>query len=217
LGIIILTGRTNEISMKKDKNTHEKHEQPIKPEPETEREQNIRNGYVDRDMSNEEESPKVEESIGDELEEIRSRLGDKTRQCDEYYGMLQRIAAEFDNYKKRTAKEKETIYSDAVADVAAAFLPVVDNFERALQVQSNDNRSLKEGIELVFRQLQDVLRKLEIEEIKGVGEKFDPQLHNAVMHVTDEAYGEGIIIEEFQKGYVLKDKVIRHSLVKVAN
>jgi molecular chaperone GrpE len=133
--------------------------------------------------------------------------------------MLQRTAAEFDNYKKRTAKEMGSVYNDAAVDIVAAFLPVVDNIERAVQASSKeaDAASLKEGIDLVFRQFKEVMAKLGVEEIKSLGEKFDPNLHNAVMHVEDPEYGESVIVEEFQKGYTLKDKVIRYSMVKVAN
>jgi len=154
-----------------------------------------------------------------EMEQLRNELEEKTKKCEEYLNMLQRTAAEFDNYKKRTAKEMGSIYNDAAVDVVNAFLPVVDNIERAVQASSKevDAASLKEGIDLVYRQFKEVMGKLGVEEIKSLGEKFDPNLHNAVMHVEDPEYGESVIIEEFQKGYILKDKVIRYSMVKVAN
>lgn len=156
---------------------------------------------------------------GNELDEMKAKLDDKARQCEEYFNMLQRAAAEFDNYKKRTAREKEALYNEAVSDVATAFLPVVDSLERAVLAagKAEDCQSLKDGVELVFRQLKDVMKKLGIDEIKTEGETFDPNLHNAVMHIEDEAYGDNAIVEEFQKGYTLKGKVIRHSMVKVAN
>lgn len=158
-------------------------------------------------------------SDSEEIDLLKGKLDEKSKQCEEYFNMLQRTAAEFDNYKKRTAKEKESIYSDAASDVVAAFLPVVDNIERAVQASANeaDSKSLREGIDLVYRQFKDVMKKLGVEEIKSVGENFDPNLHNAVMHVEDEEYGDNVIVEEFQKGYTIKDKVIRHSMVKVAN
>lgn len=154
-----------------------------------------------------------------EMEQLKNELEEKTKKCEEYFNMLQRTAAEFDNYKKRTAKEMGTVYNDAAVDIVAAFLPVVDNIERAVQASSKeaDAASLKEGIDLVFRQFKEVMAKLGVEEIKSLGEKFDPNLHNAVMHVEDPEYGESVIVEEFQKGYTLKDKVIRYSMVKVAN
>ncbi len=161
-----------------------------------------------------------ETTDANELEAVTAKLSAKEKQCEEYYSMLQRSAAEFDNYKKRTAKEKESLYSDAVCDVILSLLPVVDNFERAISASgsgSESQSSLKEGIGLVYKQLKDALKNIGIEEIKCVGENFDPQLHNAVMHIDDDSYGENVVIEEFQKGYTFKDKVIRHSMVKVAN
>lgn len=154
-----------------------------------------------------------------EVEEIKVKLEEKSKQCEDYFDKLQRTAAEFDNFKKRTVKEKEALYSDATSEVVAAFLPVVDNLERAIEAANKDvnANSLKEGVELVYRQMKDVLQKLNVEVIEAVGNEFDPNLHNAVSHVDDEQYGNNIIIEEFQKGYMLKDKVIRYSMVKVAN
>jgi len=154
-----------------------------------------------------------------ELEKLKSELDAKTKQCSEYLDRLQRTAAEFDNYKKRTAKEKESIYVDALVDIVGAFLPVLDNIERALKAMPSDGsaQSLKDGVEMVFRQFKDVFKKLGVEDIKAEGEEFDPSLHNAVMHVEDETVGNNIIVEEFQKGYKYKDKVIRYSMVKVAN
>jgi len=154
----------------------------------------------------------------DELRTIREQLDTKVKQCEEYLNKLQRTMAEFDNFKKRTAKEKTEIYTEAVSEAVGAFLPVIDNLERAIQVSDSAcGNSLKEGIEMVYRQFKEVMKNMGIDEIGGVGEMFDPNLHNAVMHITDESYGENVIVEEFQKGYILKDRVIRHSMVKVAN
>jgi len=179
------------------------------------------NEEVNNEETNQNDNiPEKEESAcNQEMEQLKNELEEKSKKCEEYFNMLQRTAAEFDNYKKRTAKEKESIYTDATVDVIAAFLPVVDNIERAIAAFSNeiDAASLKEGVDLVYRQFKDVMGKLGVEEIKSVGEKFDPNLHNAVMHVEDPEYDESVIIEEFQKGYILKDRVIRYSMVKVAN
>jgi molecular chaperone GrpE len=154
-----------------------------------------------------------------EIEELKANCEEKTKQCEEYFNMLQRTAAEFDNFKKRTAREKEALYQDATSDVVAAFLPVIDNLERAIQAANNDagGNSLKEGIELVYRQFSEVMKKLKVEVIEAVSKEFDPNLHNAVSHVDDDNYGDNVVVEEFQKGYIFKDKVIRHSMVKVAN
>ena len=126
-----------------------------------------------------------------------------------------RLMAEFDNYKKRTAKEKTQIYNNASADVVEAVLPVLDNLERA--VADKDNCSY-DGIVLILRQFKDILEKLGVSQIEALGKELNPEVHNAVMHVDDESVdGENIIVEEFGKGYMFKDKVIRHSTVKVAN
>ena len=127
-----------------------------------------------------------------------------------------RLMAEFDNYKKRSAKERENIYTDVRVDTVSKFLPVYDNLERALKAETSDEAH-KKGVEMTFNQLLDVFKKLGVEEIESVGKTFDPNLHNAVMHVEDEALGENEIVEEFQKGFKVNDKVIRFSMVKVAN
>lgn len=153
------------------------------------------------------------------LNSLKMELQEKSKKCEEYFTSLQRAIAEFDNYKKRTSKEKSSLYSEAVTDVVSEFLPVLDNIERATQVSEGDtdNVLLREGVELVYRQFKDIMNKLGVEEIKCVGENFDPKLHNAVMHIEDDSYAENIVVEEFQKGYILKEKVIRHSMVKVVN
>lgn len=157
--------------------------------------------------------------VGIELEDNRKELEEKTRQCAEYLEKLQRTVAEFDNFKKRTVKEKEALYIDAVGDVVGSFLPAMDNMERALQAVSTDSsaQTLKDGVEMVFKQFREALKNIGVEEIKSVNEPFDPMRHNAVMHVEDETFGPNTVIEEFQKGYIYKDKVIRYSMVKVAN
>jgi molecular chaperone GrpE len=124
--------------------------------------------------------------------------------------------AEFDNYKKRSAKERENIYTDVRVDTVTRFLPVYDNLVRALNAETAD-AAYKRGVEMTFQQLEDVFHKLGVEEIESVGKPFDPQVHNAVMHVEDETKGENEIVEEFQKGFRIGDKVIRFSMVKVAN
>ena len=127
-----------------------------------------------------------------------------------------RLMAEFDNYKKRSAKERENIYADVRVDTVSKFLPVYDNLERALGTETADE-AFKKGVEMTFQQLCEVFQKLGVEPIESVGQTFDPNFHNAVMHVEDEAYGEGEIVDEFQKGFKCADKVIRFSMVKVAN
>lgn len=163
------------------------------------------------------EQETVEETVETEeaVEEVEEK--DPVAELNEQY---LRLAAEYDNYKRRTTQEKIQIYTNSVADVLEQILPFVDNMARAtaVEVTSDDGKSLLEGIKLVERQFIETLTAIGIEEIKAVGEKFDPNLHNAVMHVDDESIdGEEIVVEEFIKGYKYKDKVIRHSTVKVAN
>ena len=127
-----------------------------------------------------------------------------------------RLAAEYDNYRKRTAKEKEALWAQAKADTAVAFLPVYDNLERALKQETADE-AYKKGVEMTMMGLKEILTKLGIEEIPALGETFDPALHNAVMHVEDDTVGENTIVDVFQAGFRLGGKVIRFAMVKVAN
>lgn len=157
-------------------------------------------------------------SDNSEIEALKAKLEEKNRQCEEYLNAVQRTAAEFDNYKKRTIKEKEALSLDAAIDTISAVLPVVDNLERALKAAGDmESNPLKEGVEMVMRQLQECLTKLGVEPINAVDNPFDPELHNAVMHVNDDEKGDNLVIEEFQKGYTMKGKVVRHSMVKVVN
>lgn len=137
------------------------------------------------------------------------------KQLGEEKDKFLRLAAEFDNFKKRTVKEKEAIYYDCIAQSVKAILPVADNLERAISL-GGDYETLKKGVEMVLTQLFEGLGTLGVEEIK-TDIAFDPNLHNAVMHIEDGEKGEGEIVEAFQKGYKVRDKVIRHSMVKVAN
>lgn len=131
-------------------------------------------------------------------------------------GKYLRLAAEYDNFRKRSSKERETIYSDVRSDTVLKFLPVYDNLSRALD-QATEDEAYKKGVEMTMTQLKEILEKLGVAEIPAVGETFNPDVHNAVMHIDDEEKGESEIVEEFQKGFKLGDKVIRFSMVKVAN
>lgn len=127
-----------------------------------------------------------------------------------------RLAAEYDNYRKRTAREKESAWTEAKAQTVAAFLPVYDNLERALKQETSDEAYAK-GVDMTMKGLQDALTKLGVEVIPALGETFDPNRHNAVMHVDDESAGENTIVEVFQQGFICGEKVIRFAMVKVAN
>lgn len=176
-------------------------------------------------MSNKEEknTPETEEIIEeaqtdentaeDKIAELEAKLAEQT---DKYT----RLYAEYDNFRKRSIKEKDARYGDAIVDAVASILPIGDNLERALatEVESEDAKTLKAGVEMVMKQFEESLKKLEVEPIKAQGEQFDPNLHNAVMHIEDETTDDNTIVEEFMKGYVYKgDRVVRYSMVKVAN
>ena len=127
--------------------------------------------------------------------------------------------AEFDNFRKRTEKEKSQMYEVGAKDIIEKILPVVDNFERGLSAVTEEEKenAFVQGMEKVYKQLMTTLEGIEVKPIEAVGKEFDPNFHNAVMHVEDENLGENIVAEEFQKGYMYRDSVVRHSMVKVAN
>ena len=148
------------------------------------------------------------EKLKKDLEEAKAALADAN---NKYLTML----AEYDNFRRRSAKEKESTYSDAYADVLSSVLPVIDNLERAAAY--GDGENVAKGLEMTLRSFSDVMEKLGVKEIESLGKEFDPNLHNAVFHVDDPAYGESEIVEVLQKGYTIGDKVLRYAMVKVAN
>ena len=143
----------------------------------------------------------------------------KDEQIEELTDRLKRTMAEFDNFRKRTEKEKASMYEFGARDIIEKILPVVDNFERGLSVISDEEAktAFAEGMDKIYRQLLKTLEDAGVKPIEAVGKPFDPDFHNAVMHVDDESAGENIVVEEFQKGYLYRDSVVRHSMVKVAN
>ena len=128
-----------------------------------------------------------------------------------------RLAAEYDNYRKRTTKEKDNIYQDAKANTIKAFLAVYDNLERAAAAEGGEDSPHKKGLEMIFAQFKDILAKQGVTEIEAKGQPFDPEKHNAVMHIDDENYGENEVAQVFQAGFAMGDKIIRHAIVQVAN
>ena len=128
-----------------------------------------------------------------------------------------RLAAEYDNYRKRTAKEKESLYTDAKIDTVKALLGVYDNLERSIAQYGDEESPHRKGLEMVFNQFKESLKKLGVETMDAVGQPFDPEKHNAVMHIEDESYGENTVVEVLQQGFTLGDKVLRFAIVKVAN
>lgn len=143
----------------------------------------------------------------------------KDEQIEDLTDRLKRSMAEFDNYRKRTEKEKAAMYEIGAKDIIEKLLPVVDNFERGLAAipEGEEKTAFAEGMDKIYKQLMKMLEEVGVKPIDAVGAEFDPTFHNAVMHIEEESLGENIIAEEFQKGYLYRDSVVRHSMVKVAN
>jgi molecular chaperone GrpE len=139
------------------------------------------------------------------------------KQLDSVKDQFVRLTAEYDNYRKRTTKEKDNIYQDAKADTIKAFLDVYDNLERAAAAEGGEDSPHKKGLEMIFQQYKDILTKMGVKEIEAKGQPFDPEKMNAVMHIDDEAFGENEVAQVFQAGFEMGDKVIRYAIVQVAN
>ncbi|MGL5245825.1 MAG: nucleotide exchange factor GrpE [Sarcina sp.] len=177
---------------------------------------------ISDDISNEEDNQEEKILDFEELKALKEEnmlFKNKTKKLENELETLKerllRLNAEYENYRKRTDKEKERIYTDACEDVLTKMLPVLDNLERAVEVDGSVD-DLKKGVEMTIRQFNDALEKLQVEEIDATGE-FDPNLHQPLMHDQDENYGQNQIAQVFQKGYKRGDKVIRHTMVKVVN
>ncbi len=174
-----------------------------------------KNVNKDTENLNEEIIEEVEKEKASEEEIVETVEKEK---YDELYDKHLRLMAEYDNFKKRTQKEKEELFSYATADTIEKILPVIDNLERAIEsINEEEKNTFSEGVEMVLRQLFEIFEKLGVSEIEAVGKEFDPNLHNAVMHIEDENTAANTIVEQFMKGYKYKEKVIRYSMVKVAN
>ena len=165
------------------------------------------------------ESDTEEKKSGKKLFGKKDKKDKKDEKIEELTDRLTRQMAEFDNFRKRTEKEKSQMYEVGAKDIIEKILPVVDNFERGLDAVKEEDKEdpFIQGMEKVYKQLMTTLEGIEVKPIEAVGQEFDPNLHNAVMHVEDENLGENIIAEEFQKGYMYRDSVVIHSMVKVAN
>ena len=176
------------------------------------------------DLPEEENNTPGEEAASEDKKEEKSKTSffgkkkkDKSEQkVEELTDRLKRTMAEFDNFRKRTEKEKSSMYIIGAKEIVEKILPVVDNFERGL-VQAQEGDAFADGMKMIYKQLTTTLDELGVKPIEAVGKEFNPDFHNAVMHVEDEEVGENIVVEEFQKGYTYKDFVVRHSMVKVAN
>ena len=167
----------------------------------------------------------VEEAVEEKAESTKEKKKSKKKKderdekIEELSDKLLRQMAEFDNFRKRTEKEKSAMYEIGAKDIIEKLLPVVDNFERGFMTVAEEDKedAFVTGMEMVYKQLMTMLEAAGVKVIEAVGQEFNPDLHNAVMHVEDETVGENIIVEEFQKGYTYRDSVVRYSMVKVAN
>ena len=163
-----------------------------------------------------EEQEEIEEQELSEETKLKDTILLQKEQLEEQEDRLKRLMAEFENFKKRSFKEREGLYNTLVSDIFISLLPVVDNLEKAVESTTQDE-AYKEGVNLVLKQFKDVLKANGVEEIEAVGAQFNPEYHEAVGMVTDSTLGEKIIREEYRKGYKIGNKVIRHSMVVVAN
>lgn len=157
------------------------------------------------------------EELEKEIDQLQKKLKEAEEKEKEEKDLLLRTAAEYDNFRKRTAREKESAYSDAVSETVQDFLPVEDNLERALAQKECSVQDLRKGVEMVQKQMQTALQKLGVEEMGKEGEPFDPGVHNAIAHVEDKKSGKNTVTKVYQKGYKIGDKVVRHAMVQVAN
>ncbi len=175
-----------------------------------------------KDTKDNKKDKKADKQLKDDNKKLSAALAEANKKLEETEKKLAesddkylRVAAEYDNFRKRSAKEKDEIYSNAYSDSLNVLLPMIDNIERAAQFKESDK--VAEGVELMLKTVPDILSKLGVTQVGEVGEKFDPNIHNAVMHIEDEEHGEGEIVAVFQKGYMRGDKVIRFAMVQVAN
>ncbi len=163
----------------------------------------------------------TKKSQEDEITMLKKKLEEKETALTELSDKYMRLAAEYDNFRRRSQKEKESVYTDAAAAIVKRWLPLLDNLDRAEfvsgQYEHEDARKVCEGIQMIQKQADEVLSSMGIEEIECRGQPFDPELHDAVMHVEDDQYDASSIVEVLQKGYRLRDRIIRHAMVKVAN
>ena len=194
-------------------------------------EENVSETKEDENVTSTEETAETAENADAEASEADSEDPDKKKsffkkkkdkkdeQIEELTDKVKRQMAEFDNYRKRTEKEKSTMYEIGAKDVIEKILPVVDNFERGFVTVSEEEKEnpFVQGMDKVYKQLMTMLEGLGVKPIEALGQEFNPDLHHAVMHVEDEEAGENVIVEEFQKGYMYRDSVVRYSMVKVAN
>ena len=186
--------------------------------------QNAAENAPEKDVNKAPETPQEETAEAPEEQEIFTVTREQMEKMEGLAKALAaeqdkylRLAAEYDNYRKRTAKEKESLYNDAKIDTVTALLGVYDNLERGIAQYGDEESPHRKGLEMVLKQFKESLRKLGVETMDAVGQPFDPEKHNAVMHIEDESYGENTVADVLQQGFTLGDKVLRFAIVKVAN
>ncbi|GKX31146.1 protein GrpE [Vallitalea longa] len=181
------------------------------------RQEEVENENNSEENAEKADNEKLEDSTGEN--DMKKKLKQKEKEVNEYVDKLQRTMAEFDNFRKRTTREKSMMYENGAKETLEKLLPIVDNFQRALESVSEEQKEVPfvQGIELIFKQLMSTLNDIGVEEIKAEGKEFDPNFHHAVTHAEDDSLGENIVSEVFQKGYMYNDSVLRHSMVKVVN
>lgn len=189
--------------------------------------QNAAENTPEKDVNQTPETPETPQAETAEVPEEQEVFTVTREQMEKMEGLAKalaaeqdkylRLAAEYDNYRKRTAKEKESLYTDAKIDTVNALLGVYDNLERGIAQYGDEESPHRKGLEMVFSQFKESLKKLGVETMDAVGQPFDPEKHNAVMHIEDESYGENTVVEVLQQGFTLGDKVLRFAIVKVAN
>ena len=177
---------------------------------------------VEETINEETAEPETEEKISGKekkkLKKAEAEIEKLTAELSEEQEKYMRLYAEYDNFRKRSAKEREGVYADAYCDALVQILPILDTLERAAQFSTEDAESaMAKGLELTLKSFVETMNKMGVYEIEALGKEFDPNFHNAVMHVDDESVGENVVVEVFMKGYKRGDKVLRHSMVKVAN
>ena len=201
-------------------------EETVTEEVPTEEAEEVTAENVEADTTEAEQSEETTEETTEEAEPtkeksklFKKKKDPKDEKIEELSDKLLRQMAEFDNFRKRTEKEKSAMYEIGAKDIVEKLLPVVDNFERGFLTVTEEDKedAFVTGMEMVYKQLMTMLETVDVKPIEAVGQEFNPDLHNAVMHVEDETVGDNIIVEEFQKGYTYRDSVVRYSMVKVAN
>ncbi len=213
------TDRVNQEEEMKNNINPESANQTLENEDKNEQFESSNEENADENLEDEESTDDGDKKSGKFFKKKEKKKDPKDLKIEELEDRLKRTFAEFDNYRKRTEKEKSQMFEIGARDIVEKVLPVIDNFERGLGTLTEEEKSggFAQGIEKIYKQLMDTLTESGLKPIEAAGKEFNPDLHNAVMHSEDPELGENIVAEEFQKGYIFKDTVVRHSMVRVVN